>query len=375
MADQYEVLEDVEVTIDAGEGVLANDLDADGDPLNATLIDGPSHGTLELRPDGSFVYVSDENYFGDDQFRYSITDGVDTITDGVVDLTVTSVNDSPTTAPDTYLTLPGQAIDVAAMFGLLANDSDVEGSPMTAALATAAQGGQVQLNDDGSFSYVPNAGFTGIDTFEYVANDGTSNSEATTVTIRVQPQPVVINEVLTASVASLETRVRDSADDSFRRGTEEIFDWIEVKNPFDAPLSIGGFYLTDDPDELTKWQIPAGTSIEANGHLLFFASGERYHRSGVGRAGDSAYQLQALIRRRKCGHRGTGQRRLVRAAVSNSENGRFLRPQCFGAGTLLCDTDTRRGQFRPRVFWCGRRYEVQRRSRFLFDNASGGHYD
>ncbi len=36
--------------------MLGSDTDADGDPLTAELVDGPSHGTLTLQPDGSFLY-------------------------------------------------------------------------------------------------------------------------------------------------------------------------------------------------------------------------------------------------------------------------------------------------------------------------------
>jgi hypothetical protein len=40
----------------AAPGVLANDADADGDPLSALLVSGPAHGTLALNADGSFTY-------------------------------------------------------------------------------------------------------------------------------------------------------------------------------------------------------------------------------------------------------------------------------------------------------------------------------
>ncbi|NLE39614.1 MAG: lamin tail domain-containing protein, partial [Pirellulaceae bacterium] len=48
-------------------------------------------------------------------------------------------------------------------------------------------------------------------------------------------------------------------------------DWIEIHNPTEAPVSLDGWYLTDDSDELTKWQFPA-VSIDAGGYLTVFAS-------------------------------------------------------------------------------------------------------
>jgi adhesin/invasin len=56
-------------------GVLANDVDVDGDPLSARLIDGTDHGTLTLRSDGSFDYLPDAGFFGSDSFTYEVSAG------------------------------------------------------------------------------------------------------------------------------------------------------------------------------------------------------------------------------------------------------------------------------------------------------------
>ncbi len=70
---------------------------------------------------------------------------------------------------------------------------------------------------------------------------------------------VVINELMASNNAG----IRDSQG--------EYEDWIELYNPGEVPIDVGGLYLTDDLDESTKWQIPAGTVIEARGHLLIWA--------------------------------------------------------------------------------------------------------
>ena len=49
-------------------------------------------------------------------------------------------------------------------------------------------------------------------------------------------------------------------------------DWIEIFNPDAASVDLGGYYLTDDAAILTKWQIPAGTSLGASEFLVVFAS-------------------------------------------------------------------------------------------------------
>jgi hypothetical protein len=54
--DAYATAENTKLTI-AAPGVLGNDTDADGDPLRATVVSGPAHGSLTLNDDGSFAYT------------------------------------------------------------------------------------------------------------------------------------------------------------------------------------------------------------------------------------------------------------------------------------------------------------------------------
>lgn len=68
-ADQLQVLVN---------GVLANDWDAESDPLVALLIESPQHGSLQFQSDGTFVYRPDDSFFGIDEFRYLASDGLAT---------------------------------------------------------------------------------------------------------------------------------------------------------------------------------------------------------------------------------------------------------------------------------------------------------
>jgi hypothetical protein len=96
-------------------------------------------------------------------------------------------NAPPVAGNDEYDTVPGAGLTIAAP-GVLANDSDTDG-PVLRAVGTSgptAQGGNYTLYANGSFTYVPAAGFTGPnDTFTYVATDGKSVSAPATVSIRV----------------------------------------------------------------------------------------------------------------------------------------------------------------------------------------------
>ncbi|MEE8450746.1 MAG: Ig-like domain-containing protein, partial [Thermoguttaceae bacterium] len=73
--DSYALEENTPLTVTDVAGVLANDVDRDGDALTAVLVSGPQHGVLTLSADGSFVYTSEEGFHGLDGFTYRADDG------------------------------------------------------------------------------------------------------------------------------------------------------------------------------------------------------------------------------------------------------------------------------------------------------------
>src|SRR5207247_6908731 len=92
-----------------------------------------------------------------DSFTYKANDGqLDSPTNATVSITVTPVNDAPGTsggvvADDSYTTPEDTTLTVAAP-GVLANDTDVDGDPLTAILVTGPAHGTLSLNNDGSRS-------------------------------------------------------------------------------------------------------------------------------------------------------------------------------------------------------------------------------
>lgn len=73
--DSYAATPDVPLDVAAADGVLANDVDPNGDALTAELVEPPTAGELTLAADGAFVYTPDEGFVGVDGFTYAIDDG------------------------------------------------------------------------------------------------------------------------------------------------------------------------------------------------------------------------------------------------------------------------------------------------------------
>src|SRR5206468_380483 len=145
-------------------GVLANDTDVDGDVLTAALVAGPTHGTLALDASGSFIYTPAANYNGPDSFKYGRAACRDNSATATVSLTVRSVNDAPVALDDGYATDEDTALTISAP-GVLGNDTDVDGDPLSAALVAGPSHGTLTLNSDGSFTYTPAANYNGPDSF------------------------------------------------------------------------------------------------------------------------------------------------------------------------------------------------------------------
>jgi uncharacterized repeat protein (TIGR01451 family) len=165
--------------------VLANDTDVDPDTLSLDSYDGSSItvGTLTDNGGGSFTYQAPANYFGTQGFTYDVTDGLATVT-GTVTITISNLPDAPDTQDDAYSTQRDTAL-VEPAPGVLANDSDYDGDPLVAALASPPTDGGVVLNGDGSFTYTPNPGFVGSDSFSYTADDGLNPPVAAQVEVTV----------------------------------------------------------------------------------------------------------------------------------------------------------------------------------------------
>lgn len=144
------------------------------------------HGTLTLVPvahaNGNVVVtVQVEDGGIDGQLATAADNGV---TSRMFTVAVLPPQHPPTAMPDTYSMTENGTLSIPAP-GVLTNDTDIDGDSLQAELVSAASHGVVQLHQDGSFTYTPNASFNREDVFSYTASDGTHNSQPVTVQIVV----------------------------------------------------------------------------------------------------------------------------------------------------------------------------------------------
>ncbi|WP_105060286.1 tandem-95 repeat protein [Photobacterium angustum] len=193
---------DIAVTTDeevAVSGKLSA-TDVDGDKLTFTQSSNPTNGQVTVNTDGTWTYTPKTNFHGEDSFKVEVSDGnggTDTIT---VNVTVKPINDAPVLVDDNNNPL-GTDITVTtdeevAVSGKL-SATDVDGDNLTFTQSSNPTNGQVTVNTDGTWTYIPNSDFNGKDSFNVEVSDGNGGTDTITVNVTVNPvndAPVIVDD-------------------------------------------------------------------------------------------------------------------------------------------------------------------------------------
>lgn len=183
--------------------VISNDIPNELDSLtvNATPINSVKNGVISLATDGTYTYTPANGFTGIDSITYEICDTASTANcdTATVYITVDSLpsftrNNAVIANNDHFITLKDSSISNT----VIGNDSDPEGDALTVSSTPLenVNNGTLTLNSDGSFNYVPNSGFVGIDTFIYqVCDNGTpSKCDTAVAIIEIYPTDKAGNE-------------------------------------------------------------------------------------------------------------------------------------------------------------------------------------
>ncbi|MEZ6120177.1 MAG: tandem-95 repeat protein [Pirellulaceae bacterium] len=240
-SDVYSVAEDATLQISAANGLLANDVDPQGDTLVPVVVNSPSNGTLTLQSDGGFTYQPDADFFGSDQFSYYVTDGVQNSETVTVDITVTSVADAPTAGNDQATVLEDSSVTVP----VTANDVDPDGAldVTTVQITTPPANGSVVVNANGSVEYTPDANFFGTDTFSYTVRDQedavSAPAQVTISVTAVNDAPVATNDLVATRRGQSRT-ISLLTNDTDVDGSVDPTSIIVTRNPKSGSITLNG---------------------------------------------------------------------------------------------------------------------------------------
>ncbi len=182
------------LVLDVAADLLANDSDADGDPLSLAGFTQPASGSVVDSGDGTLTYTPAAGFIGSDSFTYTVSDGGLTDTATVTIEVIDAANTAPAAGDDTVTTDEDTAA-VITVAGLLANDGDGDGDALTLAGVTQPAHGTTVIDDNGTpddaaddtVVYTPAADFHGSDAFTYTVADGRGGSATATVAVTVTP--------------------------------------------------------------------------------------------------------------------------------------------------------------------------------------------
>jgi hypothetical protein len=145
-------------------------------------------GTVTHSGNGIFVYTPETGFSGTDTFTYTIEDADGDTSTATVTITVTAIDSQVDAVDDQFAT----QVDVPVSGSLIDNDIILTSSALIS-LDLDGLDGDVVLNTDGTFTFTPNPGFSGITTFRYTVTDANNNQDTATVTITVlgqSPTPI-----------------------------------------------------------------------------------------------------------------------------------------------------------------------------------------
>lgn len=194
-------------TVDAVEDTIlsstidldANDTDLDGNALSvgAGTYTTAQGGEIVIAADGSYTYTPPTNFNGVDSVNYTVTDGEFSDV-GTLTINVAPANDAPVAVDDAVSAVEDTVLNSA--IDLDANDYDVDEDALSVVAGTfeTANGGQLVLSSDGTYTYTPAANFNGVDSVNYTVTDG-ELTDVGTLTINVaavdDTPPIVIPPV------------------------------------------------------------------------------------------------------------------------------------------------------------------------------------
>ncbi len=222
--------EDTPVTID----VLPNDTDIDGDTLSIQSASVPSdQGTVEI-VDGKLVFTPAENFHGDAEITYTVTDG--SLTDqATVNVTVNAVNDTPvveSSLADQTLAedFTPYSIDLNTAF------SDVDNVDGELTFSVSGNSNVLVSIENGIATISPTADWNGSEALTFTATDPSGESVSQTVNFTVAPVADIVADKATV-VEDTPTIIKVLGNDTFE-GNDKVVSLDTNNGPANGTVSV-----------------------------------------------------------------------------------------------------------------------------------------
>jgi hypothetical protein len=198
----------------------------------------------------------------------------------------TIFNTPPVAVDDGYSAPEDTPLTVAAP-GVLDNDTDADGDPLTAVLDASPAGGTLALDDDGSFVYTPTLHFNGVVTLTYHADDGPAGSNIATVTIIVTPindAPAFTSTPVTSATVDVDYTYDVTADDVDNAVTDLTITaptrpgWLTLTDNGDGTATLIGTPIdTDIGDHTVVLQVSDGTATATQPFTITVSAEIKYY--------------------------------------------------------------------------------------------------
>jgi gliding motility-associated-like protein len=171
------VADDQSVTTpeDVSRAITLSATDVEGSALTYFVVTPPSNGSLS-GSGSNLSYTPSLNFNGSDTFTFKVNDGSADSNVATISITVTPVNDAPIANSQSVNYLLNTAKPIVL------TGSDIEGDALTFILVAPPANGLLSGTAP-NLTYTPNVGYTGSDSFTFLANDGTDDSNVATVSI------------------------------------------------------------------------------------------------------------------------------------------------------------------------------------------------
>jgi Ca2+-binding RTX toxin-like protein len=187
--------------------VLAGAFDPDGDAVTVVSKTNPEHGTLSCTPTGDCTYTPIGNFFGDDSFTFTASDGLGGDTVGTVNISVNNADDDGPPQIDVEQFIVTTE-DNPATKNVLTGAFDPDGGPLSVISWTQGLLGNVDCTAAGECTYTPDPDAFGEDLFHFLAQDVHGNVTVGHVWVTitsVNDPPVIVSPLAVGTTEEMET--------------------------------------------------------------------------------------------------------------------------------------------------------------------------